>query len=41
MPPVNEIETIKEPYVKSTVITPSEFLGNLITLLNTRRGNTN
>ncbi|ASM39148.1 MAG: translation elongation factor 4 [Campylobacter sputorum] len=38
MPPVNEIETIKEPYVKSTIITPSEFLGNLITLLNTRRG---
>ncbi|WP_033916708.1 translation elongation factor 4 [Campylobacter sputorum] len=38
MPPVNEIDTIKEPYVKSTIITPSEFLGNLITLLNTRRG---
>ncbi|ASM40728.1 elongation factor 4 [Campylobacter sp. RM12327] len=38
MPPVNEIETIKEPYVKSTIITPSEFLGNIITLLNTRRG---
>lgn len=38
MPPVNEIESITEPYVKATIITPSEFLGNLITLLNSRRG---
>ncbi|CZE47294.1 translation elongation factor 4 [Campylobacter geochelonis] len=38
LPPVNKIEHIKEPYVKSTIITPSEFLGNIITLLNLRRG---
>lgn len=38
MPPVNEIESIQEPYVKATIITPSEFLGNLIALLNSRRG---
>lgn len=38
LPPVNEIETIKEPYVKATIITPSEFLGNVITLLNQKRG---
>lgn len=38
LPPVNEIELIKEPYVKATMITPTEFLGNLLTLLNIRRG---
>ncbi|MCZ6111058.1 translation elongation factor 4 [Campylobacter ureolyticus] len=38
LPPINEIETIKEPYVKATIITPSEFLGNIIILVNNRRG---
>lgn len=38
LPPINEIETIKEPYVKATIITPSEFLGNIMTLVNNRRG---
>ncbi|WP_157142165.1 translation elongation factor 4 [Campylobacter coli] len=38
LPPVNKIDHIKEPYVKATIITPSEFLGNLITLLNRKRG---
>ncbi|MBE3022988.1 translation elongation factor 4 [Campylobacter sp. 7477a] len=38
LPAVNKIEHIKEPYVKSTIITPTEFLGNIITLLNNRRG---
>lgn len=38
LPPVNKIDVIKEPYVRSTIITPSEFLGNIITLLNNRRG---
>lgn len=37
LPPVNEIEEITEPYVKATILTPSEFLGNVITLLNTKR----
>ena len=37
LPPINKIEHVKEPYVKSTIITPSEFLGNIITLLNNRR----
>ena len=37
LPPVNKIEHIKEPYVKATIIMPSEFLGNIITLLNNRR----
>ena len=38
LPPVNKIEAILEPYVKATIITPSEFLGNIIMLLNNRRG---
>ena len=38
LPPVNKIDSIIEPYVKAPIITPSEFLGNIITLLNNRRG---
>lgn len=38
LPPVNEMEEIQEPYVKATVLTPTEFLGNIITLLNNKRG---
>lgn len=38
LPPVNKIDSILEPYVKATIITPSEFLGNIITLLSNRRG---
>jgi len=38
LPPVNEIEKIYEPYVRATIITPSEFVGNIITLLNEKRG---
>ena len=38
LPPVNKIDSILEPYVKATIITPNEFLGNIITLLNNRRG---
>lgn len=37
LPPVNKIEHIEEPFVKATIIVPSEFLGNLITLLNQKR----
>ena len=38
LPPVNEMDEIQEPYVKATVLTPTEFLGNIITLLNNKRG---
>lgn len=38
LPPVNEIENIYEPYVKATILTPTDFLGNIITLVNNRRG---
>lgn len=37
LPPINEIDEIQEPYVKATVLTPTEFLGNIITLLNNKR----
>ena len=39
LPPINHIERIEEPYVKATVITPSEYLGNIISLLVAKRGN--
>ncbi|MDD6055031.1 MAG: translation elongation factor 4 [Helicobacter sp.] len=38
LPPEQKISMIKEPYVKATIIVPSEFLGNIITLLSKRRG---
>ena len=38
LPPVNHIDRIEEPYIKATVITPSEYLGNVITLLINKRG---
>lgn len=38
LPEASKIETIYEPYVKATILTPNEFVGNLIKLLNDRRG---
>lgn len=38
LPPEQKIASIKEPYVRASVITPSEYLGNIITLLSNRRG---
>ena len=38
LPHISKIDHIKEPYVKATIITPSEYLGNIITLLNKKRG---
>jgi GTP-binding protein LepA len=38
LPPVNKIDTISEPYVKATILVPDEFLGNVIKLLNDKRG---
>jgi GTP-binding protein LepA len=39
LPEVNRIDRIEEPYIRATVITPSEYLGNIITLLINKRGN--
>jgi len=38
LPHVSRIERIEEPYVKATVITPVDYLGNIITLLVNKRG---
>ncbi|OHD94192.1 MAG: elongation factor 4 [Sulfurimonas sp. GWF2_37_8] len=38
LPQPNYIDRIEEPYVKATVITPSDYLGNIITLLISKRG---
>ena len=38
LPEPNHIETIFEPYVKATILVPDEFLGNVIKLLNDKRG---
>ena len=37
-PPVQKIDYIEEPYVRATVLTPTQFLGNIITLMTNRRG---
>jgi GTP-binding protein LepA len=38
LPDPSKIDKILEPYVKATILTPNEFVGNLIKLLNDRRG---
>ncbi len=38
LPKVNKIEQISEPYVKATILVPDEYLGNVIKLLNDKRG---
>ena len=38
LPAEQNIAYIKEPFVRATIITPSEFVGNVIVLLNNRRG---
>jgi len=38
LPEVNHIDRIEEPYVKATVITPTEYLGNIMNLLISKRG---
>jgi GTP-binding protein LepA len=38
MPPANTIASIDEPYVLAHVLTPSEFMGNIMKLCQDRRG---
>ena len=38
LPPPQNISKIEEPYVKATIMTPKEYLGNIIYLLNSKRG---
>jgi GTP-binding protein LepA len=38
MPPPNTVESIEEPYVTITVLTPTEYVGTLMELAQSRRG---
>jgi len=38
MPPANKLDFIEEPYVKVTIITPTEYVGALMELAQGRRG---
>lgn len=38
MPPVEEIESIEEPMVSVSIMTPTEFIGNIMELCHERRG---
>jgi len=38
MPPPQKINTIFEPYIRATILVPNDYLGNVIKLLNDRRG---
>lgn len=38
MPPVGSIDHIDEPYIKAQVLTPTEYMGNIMKLANDRRG---
>jgi GTP-binding protein LepA len=38
LPPVPEIEAIREPFVRAEIIVPSEFVGNIMKLATERRG---
>ena len=38
MPPTGEIQSILEPHVSAEIITPKEFIGNIMTLCQKKRG---
>lgn len=38
MPPLGEIDFIEEPYVKAQIVTPAEYIGNIMKLCMDRRG---
>jgi GTP-binding protein LepA len=38
LPPLNDVESIEEPYVTITILTPTEFVGTLMELCQQRRG---
>jgi GTP-binding protein LepA len=38
MPPVGEIDRIEEPYIRAQVITPTDYIGNIMKLGQDRRG---
>jgi GTP-binding protein LepA len=38
MPPVGDIDVIEEPYISAQIITPTEYIGNIMKLCTERRG---
>lgn len=38
MPPLGEIDRVEEPYVKCQIVTPSEYVGNIMKLAMEKRG---
>lgn len=38
MPPIGEIDRVEEPYVKCQIVTPSEYVGNIMKLSMEKRG---
>ena len=38
MPPMGDIERVEEPYITAQIITPSEYIGNIMKLCTDRRG---
>jgi GTP-binding protein LepA len=38
LPPVNKIEEIREPIILATILTPPDYVGNIITLCEEKRG---
>jgi GTP-binding protein LepA len=38
MPPIGDIERIEEPYIKAQIVTPSEYVGNIMKLSMDKRG---
>ncbi|MGA1862413.1 translation elongation factor 4 [Deferribacter thermophilus] len=38
LPPIGEIEEIEEPFIRATIIVPSEYLGGVLQLLQEKRG---
>jgi len=39
LPAIGEIDHIEEPYIKAQIITPTEYIGNIMKLCQDRRGN--
>ncbi|HWI23810.1 MAG TPA: translation elongation factor 4 [Lysobacter sp.] len=38
LPPVNQVEEIREPIIRANVLTPPDYVGNVITLCEEKRG---
>ncbi len=38
MPPMGDIESVEEPYITAQIITPAEYIGNIMKLCTDRRG---